>query len=315
MDLRRSISAAILAVVAFHSNAWAADDAAAPMRQSTIGKAAGAPDANARSSSGAQDSSGSVGLPASTAQRFGPFEVVVLTRGNRLLRQVVGRDGGWTAQMVSGLPGRLIGIDWRPADARLYGINDANDLFRIDPDSGRAERVSSLTLGFEGSESSAFDFNPQADRLRLIAGSGQNLRVQVVLGAVAADGPLEFAPGDRHAGSQPRVTAAAYTRNVAQAPTTRLFDIDWKLDALLFQDPPNDGVLQTVGPLGVDFGELAGFDILTGKTGEELAIAVSGRTLHRVDLETGSATPIGTIPGDDVQAIGISLIPASSEPR
>ncbi len=262
-----------------------------------------------------QGPAGRLRLPESTTSALGEFEIVVLTQGNQLLRRSIGRDDRWIRTTVTGVRGNLIGIDWRPADASVYGINDANDLYRVDPYTGRAERVSSLTLGFEGSESSAFDFNPQADRLRLIAASGQNLRVHVTLGAVAADGPLEFAPGDRNAGTQPRVTAGAYTHNVPAAPTTRLFDIDWRLDALLLQDPPNDGVLQTVGPLGVDFDELGAFDILTGSTGEELAIAASGRTLYQVDLEKGSAHPIGSIEGDDAQAIGISMFPAPSESR
>lgn len=254
-------------------------------------------------------------LPESKSGGFGEFEMVVLAPGNQLIRQSVGRDARWIRTKLTGVDGSLIGIDWRPADETLYGINEENDLYRIDPESGKAERVSSLTLGFEGSASSAFDFNPQADRLRLIAASGQNLRVHVGLGAVAADGPLEFAPGDPHAGTQPRITACAYTDNVAAAPTTRLFDIDWRLDVLAFQDPPNDGVLQTIGPLGVDFGELGAFDILTSEGGEELAIAASGRTLYHVDLEKGAARPIGSVEGEDVQVIGISLFPSSSGAR
>jgi len=300
-----SVTLGILAAFAFAAIASGSD-----LSGSEPGGGSSSPSQNVDPGSG-----GRLLIPDATTRPFGRFEIVVLTRGNRLLRYSVGGGDRWIRTTVQGVRGSLIGIDWRAADAKMYGIDDANDLYRMDPESGSAERISSLTLGFEGSESSAFDFNPQADRLRLIAASGQNLRVHVALGAVAADGPLEFAPGDRHAGSQPRVTAAAYTDNVPAAPTTRLFDIDWRLDALLFQDPPNDGVLQTIGPLGVDFEELGGFDILTGSAGEELAIAGSGRTLYRVDLEKGSAHPIGSIGEGDAQVIGISMFPVAPESR
>ena len=314
MRRNRSVLLGILIAIVLDAIAAGSDGEGELSGRENTGRATREIDSSSSPSSSEQGTAGRLRLPEQTSRTLGGFEIVVLTQGNELHRYSMGRGDRWIRTTVAGVRGNLIGIDWRPADGLLYGINDANDLYRVDPDSGRAERISSLTLGFEGSESSAFDFNPQADRLRLIAASGQNLRVQVVLGAVAADGPLEFAPDDRHAGSQPRVTAAAYTHNVPAAPTTRLFDIDWKLDALLLQDPPNDGVLQTVGPLGVDFGELGAFDILTGSTGEELAIAGSGQTLYRVDLEKGSAHAVGSI-DDDAQIIGISMFPSRSESR
>jgi hypothetical protein len=197
-------------------------------------------------------------------------------------------------------------------DGRLYGITTTQDLYVIDADSGDARWISSLTLGFEGSERSGFDFNPQADRLRLLAASGQNLRVHVALGAVATDGPLAYAAGDRHAGERPNVTAVAYTDNVPEAPVTRTFDLDWKLDVLALQEPPNDGELQTVGPLGVDFGPLGGFDIYTERSGLERAYAVSGATLYAIDLATGAATRLGQVGDGGTPLIGLALVPAES---
>ena len=94
------------------------------------------------------------------------------------------------------------------------------------------------------------DFNPQADRLRVVSHDGQNLRVNVMLGATAVDGALRYKDGDSGAGKRPRITASAYTHNVADAPDTKLFEIDDERDVLVLQDPPNDGVLTTVGPAG-----------------------------------------------------------------
>jgi hypothetical protein len=194
-----------------------------------------------------------------------------------------------------GLGGRLVGIDTRPADGHLYGLTAASDLYRVDPASGRCTAVSTLTVPFDGEARSGVDFNPQVDRLRLVSAAGQNLRVNVDLGATAVDAALAYAPGDANAGKRPRITAAGYTHAVAGAPTTRLLEIDADLDVLVVQDPPNDGVLRTVGPLGVDFGPLGGLDVVTDTAGVDHAYAASGATLYAVDLESGRATVLGTI--------------------
>ena len=208
----------------------------------------------------------------------------------------------------SGVSARLIGIDMRPADGRLYGLTVGNDLYRIDPRSGAATAVGTLTVPFDGEERSGIDFNPQADRLRLVSVDGQNLRVHPTLGATAVDRPLAYRDGDVNAGRRPRVTAAAYTNAVAGAATTRLFVIDAERDVLALQDPPNDGILTTIGPLGVDFGPLGGFDIVTDAEGRDHAWAASGATLYTVDLATGRATPAGTIGAPGLAVVSLAAI-------
>ena len=216
-------------------------------------------------------------------------------------------------QVTPEVRARLIGIDVRPADARLYGISVTNDLYRIDPASGAAELVATLTVPFDGDVRSGFDFNPQADRLRLVSTGGQNLRVNVALGAVAVDRPLAYAAGDRYAGRRPRITAAAYSNDVKDAPTTKLFEIDADTDALVLQDPPNDGVLVTIGPLGIDFGPLGGFDIVT-EHGVDVAWAATGATLYRIDLGSGRATSMGTIGDGRPRIVSLAAIPSPSVP-
>ena len=195
----------------------------------------------------------------------------------------------------TGLSGRLVGVDARPADRRVYGLTTANDLYRIDPATGACTLVSTLTVPFDGDVRSGIAFNPQADRLRLVSADGQNLRVNVVLGATAVDTPLAYAASDRSAGKRPRIAGAAYTNTVRDAPTTKLFEIDAAEDVLVLQDPPNDGVLVTVGPLGVDFVPLSGFTIVTDGAGVDHAYAATGGVLYTVDLATGHASPVGPI--------------------
>ena len=207
-----------------------------------------------------------------------------------------------------GISGRLIGIDRRPADGLLYGLSTTNDLYRIDPNGGQGTRVSSLTVPFDGDNRSALDFNPQADRLRLVSRDGQNLRANVALGATAVDGALRYKDGDPAAGARPRVTAGAYTHNVRDAPDTKLFEIDSDRDTLVLQDPPNDGVLVTVGPLGVDFGPSGGFDIVTDASGRDDGYAASGATLYAIDLTTGAAKTLGTIGDGRASIVGLAAI-------
>jgi len=207
-----------------------------------------------------------------------------------------------------GLSGRLIGIDRRPADGQLYGVTTTNEVYRIDPKSGEGKLASSLTVPFDGDVRSGVDFNPQADRLRLVSRDGQNLRVNVTLGATAVDGALRYRDGDPGAGKRPRITAGAYTHNIPNAPDTKLFEIDEERDVLVLQDPPNDGVLTTVGPLGVDFGPLGGFDIVTDAAGHDEGYAASGATLYSIDLTTGAARALGTIGDGHASVVGLAAL-------
>lgn len=77
----------------------------------------------------------------------------------------------------------------------------------------------------------AVDFNPVADRLRIVAANGLSVRVNVQDGTATVDGSLQYAPADRE---------------------TALYDIDTATSALVKQAPPNDGVLRTVGSTGCD---------------------------------------------------------------
>jgi hypothetical protein len=114
-------------------------------------------------------------------------------------------------------------------------------------------------------------------------------------------------------GRRPRITAAAYTNSVAGAATTRLLEIDAELDALVVQEPANDGVLRTIGPLGIDFGPLGGFDIVT-EGGKDRAYAASGATLYDVDLESGRARPLGTIGDGSGNMISLAVSAEATPP-
>jgi hypothetical protein len=243
-------------------------------------------------------------LLASPASADGPT-LVALVEPATLVVFPADRPDAATRVAVRGLGGTLVGIDRRPADGKLYGLTTASEVYVVDATSGDAKLISSMTVPFEGGARSGVDFNPQSDRLKLVSGGGQNLRVNVDLGATAVDPGVAYAPTDVNAGKRPAIAAAAYTSSRAGAATTKLFDIDSAQDVLVLQDPPNDGVLTTVGRLGVDFGPLAGFEIVTQPSGEE-AYAASGSTLYAIDLATGAATRLGTIGAGDVVAVALT---------
>ncbi len=194
---------------------------------------------------------------------------------------------------------RLVGIDVRPADGKLYGLAADGAIVTVDPKTGKWSKVSQLSEPLPAGKDVSFvvDFNPVADRLRVMASDGTNLRVNVTDGKAIVDGRLKYAESDKGKGLTPKVTAGAYTDSVAGTKTTALYDIDAANGWLLKQAPPNDGVLVTVGPTGVRAKGPMAFDILAdGKGGNSAWLLADGK-LHEVDLQTGKSKALGDVQG------------------
>ena len=197
-------------------------------------------------------------------------------------------------------PGELIlGIDVRPANNQLYALGSTSQLYLINYINGAATRVGSpFTPSLSGTDF-GFDFNPTVDRIRVVSDTGQNLRLHPDSGAIAAvDTPLSYAPGDANAGRTPQVTAAAYTNPDNDPATgTLLVDLDAALDVAASQNPPNDGRLNTLLPLGVDIAR-AGFDI--SLTDAFVAYQTAGATTSTLlQFRGASPTSAGVIGGGE----------------
>jgi hypothetical protein len=145
--------------------------------------------------------------------------------------------------VISGLASgeTLLGIDQRPADGLLYGLGSGGRLYTLDASTGVATLKSTLRpaagdsfTALAGTEF-AVDFNPVADRLRVVGSGGQNLRINVDNGDTITDGRITPASGTAS------VTAAAYTNSFAGTTSTALYDIDAAAGLLHLQDPPNAG--------------------------------------------------------------------------
>jgi len=226
---------------------------------------------------------------------------------------------------VTGLqPGEsLLGIDFRPGNGLLYGVGSSNRLYALNPVTGAATAVGNtqfavpLTPGAAG-----FDFNPTVDRIRFVNQAGQNARLNpdtgalvdfdTLTGGIQVDANLAYAAGDRNFGNPGAGVGAAYVNNFAGATSTTLFVIDTNLDVLVRQDPPNNGVLNTIGSLGIDAGTVLGFDIrsLGGNETALAAIEVGGVSgLYNINLTTGQASIVGQIgDGRGIKGLALTLI-------
>jgi hypothetical protein len=204
----------------------------------------------------------------------------------------------------------LVGFDVRPADGKLYGVTPDGAIVTVDPKTGMWERVSQLSEMLPASLAIAVDFNPVADRLRIITANGMSLRVNVQDGKATVDGSLKYVDGDQRSGKLPTVTAAAYTNSVAGAKETALYDLDTAANSLVRQAPPNDGILTTVGALGFKLDGPAAFDIWSDGKGMNVGWLLAGGQLHAVDLITGSAKASGTIAGLKGRIIDLAILPA-----
>ncbi|MBT2380310.1 DUF4394 domain-containing protein [Streptomyces sp. ISL-111] len=206
---------------------------------------------------------------------------------------------------VSGLRGdtKVVGIDFRVQNEKLYGVGDEGGIYTLNTANAKAMKVSQLTVALSGKHFGV-DFNPAANRLRVISDTGQNLRHNIDDNAAplttTTDGTLTnpTTPPSTAMGA----TAAAYTNNdLNPATATTLFDIDTTADRVSLQSPANAGTLAPTGNLGVDAGPDAGFDIYTSPrhgTNHGFATLNTAGTarLYEIDVLTGAARDLGAFP-------------------
>jgi len=136
-----------------------------------------------------------------------------------------------------------------------------------------------------------------ADVLREKGSDGTSLRVNVDDGKATVDGSHKYKDGDANAGKSPKVVAGAYTNSWKGTQATMLYNIDAATGSLVTQAPPNDGILNTVGSLGMTVSGPVSFNIVASQPDKNDAWLVAGGALYSVDLKTGKATLAGKIEG------------------
>lgn len=227
----------------------------------------------------------------------------------RLLKFGIRNPNAATATAISGLPAgeRLLSIDYRPSNGKVYGLSSAGKIFTINPDTGAATLGSTLSVaaeivaGLTAGKNYAIDFNPLADALRIVSsgdgdGVSKNYRVGGAnlesTGTTITDTNLTLAG----VGTGFGIAQIAYTNSFANpAPTTtRMFDLDADNNRLLQQVPPNDGTLTVIGATGTAFNDYGGMDFSGGDNGMRLManrVATTGPfSLFNLNIGTGELT-------------------------
>jgi hypothetical protein len=251
---------------------------------------------------------------------FGNLRAIGLTDDGRLVSFKVfspfrTRDIGYVTGL-SGSDTALVGIDFRVQDGQLYGVGNGGGVYTLDTKTAQATFVNALSVPLSGT-SFGVDFNPAADRLRIVSNTGQNLAHNVNAGGTtAANGALTYTVPPAAPVAATGITAAAYTNNDLNQPATAttLFDLDTMLNQVVIQSPPGAGLLVATGMLGVDAGSDAGFDIYSVVSGgvtvanAPFATLMSGGTyrFYFINATTGDASPLGSF-HDNVVDIAIPL--------
>lgn len=257
--------------------------------------------------------------------------VFAVTQNHELIRFNAGQPGRVLArQAIAGLaPGdALVGIDFRVARGVLYGLGRSGQLYTLDTASAALTRVGqpAAAAPLQG-ERFGVDFNPVADRLRVVSDRGENWRLHpdtgafvdgdVVAPGVQPDSALAWAAGDASAASPAALLAAAYTYNKQNDKLTTNFAID-RGGRLVMQGSregvqpvvsPNSGRLTTIGALGTGPLDDASFDIADVSGAAYAALRTGGGGgWYRIDLASGRATRIGSLP-DGGALRGIAIEP------
>lgn len=225
---------------------------------------------------------------------------------------------------------RVVDIDFRPRTGGLYGlgVTDAGAgttarLLLINPLTGVANPIGSpFTVTADATGQYGIDFNPVADRLRVVSRVGTNLRLNPNTGVGISDASI-LVGGP--------VTAAGYDRNFdgKLGPTgTTLYTINPITSNLQTQGSvngvvsPNTGTQFVVGSLGVtvDSTHGVGFDIVANATaagGPAYAIfdadtsAGVATGLYTINLTTGAASAVGLVGDGTGNFIGLASAPES----
>lgn len=214
----------------------------------------------------------------------------------------------------------LRGIDFRPRTGVLYALSfnpntDRAQIYTVNLGTGLLTPVGDGFPIATASNNVSMDFNPVADRIRVVAGDGVSERINPETGTLPfVDTTIAYAPGDPFEGDNRNLIGIAYSQNYPGATSSTLYAYDYVNDLITTiggpsgVPSPNTGLMYTVGPTGVVVGEVLGMDI-SDRTGIAYLSArfqaVSGHRLYRANLATGEMTLLGAFGIADVVDISV----------
>jgi hypothetical protein len=199
------------------------------------------------------------------------------------------------------------GIDFRPATGELYALGSNSRLYVINPTTGIATFVATLSVALEGT-SFGVDFNPTVDRIRIVSNTGQNLRVHPTTGVTIVDGSINPQPAS--------INSVAYTNNDTDPSTgTELYALNASTNQLFKIVPPNAGTLAEPRSVKLKLDGDGGFDIAprNANVTTDIGLAIyevnKKSTLFRIDVETGETTILVKFK-KDVMYTSLAISPA-----
>jgi len=229
-----------------------------------------------------------------------------------------------TAVNITGLPTDgsqvIAGADFRPLTGQLFalGYNAATSqgqIYTLNLATGALTTVGGLNAMTLGAASGiGFDFNPVADRIRIVGANGNNYRLNPADGVLAtvSDGPTGRV-----------LSGTAYTNNDNNANTgTTQYGYDQTTNEVVLFSNPNAGTNSTLGSSGITVNTANGvdFDIYSNLSNAAspvntaFAVAAPGTTtadvLYNVSLANGAFTSLGQIGnGSNLSGLAAFLTP------
>lgn len=207
-----------------------------------------------------------------------------------------------TARAVAGVDAgeRIVGLSY--GTGKLSAIGTTSHMFLLDTQSAAATRVSSFPFAqpLDG-EAFGFAIDPVSKLARVVSNTRENIRIDATGTVTNVDGALTYVNGDPNAALVPYVVAAAYTA------AGKAYAIDTRANVLVELVDSYSGQMRTVGALGVDPGDIAGFDIDGADAFAALRVG-NATGLYKINLTTGAATSAGTI-GVDTAISGLAIAP------
>lgn len=208
------------------------------------------------------------------------------------------------ATAVGGPLADVVDIDYRGSGV-LYGMAGSGQTYSIDTSSGATSSLFMPTSALGGSVTE-FDFNPAADRMRVLVGDSKNFRIVpdgisgMTAGTVVDD--LSFATP-----MGVSIVGLGYTNpfagTAAQGNTTALYSIGSNGFLYLHSVAPQFNTMTAVGTgLGFSITQPVGFDIGSDGTG----FLTHGSDFYTVNLASGSANFVGSL---GVAMNGIAVVP------
>lgn len=240
------------------------------------------------------------------------LDFFVLTNDNRLNKKSLANpQRNLSDTPISGLMDgeKILAIDFRPATGQLYGLGSTSRIYVINQETGVARSLSmdAFSPALSG-DIAGFDFNPTVDLIRLVTNTGQNLRLNPNTGLLQTNG----VDGMINGGSNPAISAVAYTNSKGVSNSTTLYDVDPSSDKLYIQNPPNNGTLVEVGSLGKNISGSAGFDISSDNSHALLVYWMGDKSeLGRIDLTTGSLQKLADLGSTSYLGLAIPTDPVA----